>query len=175
MLVLSKSLVERPVLSLRTGGAVAYTFQAIINPNNLKIEGFYCVDSFDRKRQLVLVQRDIRETLPAGLVIDDHSVLVEPEELVRLKKVMDLRFELIGKHVVSDRGKKMGKVNDYATEPDSMTIKKLYVTQTLLKNLTGGSLSIDRTQIVEITNKKIVVREPTVPFKSPAISPAIAS
>ncbi len=162
-------------MSLRTGGPVATSFRAIINPNNLKIEGFYCADEYDRKRQLVLVPRDIREVLPAGFVVDDHSVLVEPSELVRLEKVVQLNFELIGKSVVTDQGKKLGKVNDYATEPESMMIKKLYVTQTLIKSLTGGSLSIDRTQITEITHRKIVVREPLLPLKSGAISPALAS
>lgn len=162
-------------MSLRTGGQVATTFRPLINPNNLKIEGFYCADSFDKKRELVLVNRDIREVLPAGIVVDDHSVLVEAEELVRFHKIMEIDFELIGKTVVTENGKKLGKVNDYATEPDSMIIKKLYVTQTLLKNLTGGNMSIDRTQIVEITNRKIVVKEPLIPLKSPAVSPLPAS
>ncbi len=175
VLVLTKTIIDRPVMSLRTGGQVATTIKPLINPNNLKIEGFYCADSFEKKKQLVLVYRDIREVLPAGLVIDDHSVLAEPEELVRFHKIMEIDFELIGKPVVTEHGKKLGKVNDYATEPDSMMVKKLYVTQTLIKNLTGGSISVDRTQIVEITNRKIVVKDPLVPLKSPAISPLPAS
>lgn len=175
MLVLTKTLLNRPVMSLRTGGQVATTYRALMNPNNLKIEGFYCIDSIEKKKQLVLVYRDIREVLPAGLVVDDHSVLVEPEELVRFRKLMDIDFELVGKVVVTEQGKKLGKVNDYATEPDSMMIKKLYVTQTLIKNLTGGSISIDRTQIVEITNRKIVVKDPLIPLKSPVVSPLAAS
>lgn len=174
MLLLTKSLINKPIMSLRTGGPVATAFRAIINPNNLKIEGFYCVDAFDRKRQLVLVHRDIREVLSAGIVVDDHSALVEPDELVRLHKTMQLDFELIGKTVVTDRGKKIGKVSDYATEPSSMMIKKLYVTQTLMKSLTGGSLSIDRTQITEITNRKVIVRDPTITLKAAAASPALA-
>jgi uncharacterized protein YrrD len=168
-------LIDRPVMSLRTGGQVATTYRALINPNNLKIEGFYCTDAYEKKRQLMLVNRDIREVLPAGIVVDDHSVLVEPEELVRFHKVIEIDFELVGKTVVTEQGKKLGKVNDYATEPDSMIIKKLYITQTLIKNLTGGSISVDRTQIVEITNRKIVVKEPTVPIKSAAVSPVPAS
>lgn len=162
-------------MSLRTGSQVATTFRALINPNNLKIEGFYCMDSVDKKRQLVLVNRDIREVLSAGIVVDDHSVLVEPEELVRYHKIMEIDFELIGKSVVTDQGKKLGRVNDYATEPESMIIKKLYVTQTLIKNLTGGNISVDRTQIVEITNRKIVVKEPTIPLKSAVANPLPAS
>lgn len=175
MLVLTKTLIDRPVMSLRTGGQVATTLRPLMNPNNLKIEGFYCSDSIEKKKVLVLVYRDIREVLPAGLVVDDHSVLVEPEDLVRFHKIMEIDFELIGKQVVTAQGKKLGKVNDYATEPDSMMVKKLYVTQTLIKNLTGGSISIDRTQIVEITNRKIVVKDPLIPLRSPAVSPLPAS
>src|SRR5690606_432048 len=88
------------------------------------------------------------------------GVLAEPNELVRLHKVMRLDFALIGKSVVTKSGKRMGKVNDFATEPSSMMIKKIYVTQTLLKNLAGGSLSVDRTQILEINDRKIVIKDP---------------
>ncbi len=135
------------------------------------------MDSIDKKRQLVLVYQDIREVIPAGLVVDDHSVLVEPSELIRLHKIMELDFQLIGKAIVTQSGQRMGKVNDYATEPESMLIKKIYATQTLLKNLTGGSLSIDRTQIVEINNRKIVIKDPLQPFRSgaAAVSPLPAS
>ena len=46
-----------------------------------------------------------------------------------------------------------------------MYLQKIYVGQSLLKNFTGGNLGIDRTQIVEITDRKIVVQEltPRVP------------
>ena len=177
MLVLTKSILNQPVMSLRTGGQVATAYQAIINPNNLKIEAFYCVDSIEKKHQLVLVHQDIRDVLPAGLVIDDHDVLVEPEDLVRLHKIMELDFELVGKPVITKSGKRVGKVNDFATEPESMLIKKLYVTQTLIKNLTGGNLSIDRTQIIEITPRKIIIKDPLqgVRAGATAVSPLPAS
>lgn len=177
MLVLTKSIVDRPILSLRTGGVVARAISPIINPNNLKIEGFYCLDSVDKKKQLILVTQDIREILNVGIVIDDHSVLAEAEDLVRLHKIMRLDFDLIGKSVITKSGKRMGKVNDYATEPESMIIKKIYVTQTLLKNLTGGSLSVDRTQIIEINNKKIIIKDPLqgVRTGAAAINPLPAS
>lgn len=168
MLLLTKSILEQPVMSLRTGGQVATSTKAIINPNNLKIEAFYCNDSIEKKKTLVLVYRDIRDVLPAGLVVDDHSVLTEPDELVRLKKTMNLDFELIGKSVVTVNKRKLGKVNDYAVEPKSMMIKKLYVGQSLIKNFTGGSLSVDRNQIVEINNRRIIIKEPLQPIKSGA-------
>jgi len=151
-------LLNQPVLSLRTGGQVAVTTATIINPNNLKIEGFFCQDSVDKK-ELVLHYQDIRDVIAKGIVVNDHEVLVEPDDLVRLKDIMALDFELMGKPVETVSKAKIGKVNDYATETETMYIQKLYVGQSLLKSFTGGSLSVDRNQITEITNRKIVIQD----------------
>ena len=159
MLQLSNSLLNRPVLSLRTSSVVATTTAAIINPTNLKIEGLYCQDGFDRKKTVVLVFQDIRDIIEQGIVVNDHDVLVEADELIRLKRWMDLRFELMGKPVVTVSKEKLGKVSDYATDTSSMYIQKLYVGQSILKSLTGGTLSIDRTQIVEVNDRKITVQD----------------
>lgn len=142
----------------------------IINPNNLKIEGFYCQDS--RRKQLILVAQDVRDVLPQGIVVNDLDVLTDPSELVRLESVLNLNFEILGKPVVTTEKQKLGKVNDYATETESLFIKKLYVAQSLFKNFTGGNLGIDRTQIVEITDKKIVIQdlEAKVPVGARAVA-----
>lgn len=159
MLQLSGSLLNKPVMSLRTGGQVATTYAALINPNNLKIEGFYCMDSMEKKKRLILLYQDIRDIIAKGIVVDDHEVLVEPEELVRLKDLMKINFELIGKQVVTVNKEKVGKVNDFAAETATMYIQKIYASQSILKSLTNGNLSIDRNQIVEITNRKVVIQD----------------
>lgn len=158
MLQLSERILNRPILSLRTGQQVGTATSPIINPNNLKIEGFYCTDRFS-KEQLVLLYQDIREVLPQGFVVDDHDVLVEAAELIRLKEIMELNFSLLGKQVVTVSHERIGKVSDYATEIETMYIQKIYVSQNLLKSFTGGSLGVDRNQINEITNKKIIVND----------------
>jgi sporulation protein YlmC with PRC-barrel domain len=137
----------------------------IINPNNLKVEGFYCEDRFS-KLELVLLYQDIRDILPQGFVVNDHDVLVEPEELVRLKEIMDVAFNLIGKQVVTVDKEKVGKVSDYATETTTMFVQKIYVSRSILKSLSTGTLSIDRSQINEITPNRIIINE--LMKKSPA-------
>ena len=173
MLQLSGSLINQPVLSLRTGGAVAMTTDAIINPNNLKVEGFFCQDTSSKTRLVVLYQ-DIRDVLPQGIVVDDFDALSQPDELVRLKDIMAMNFQLIGKPVVTENKQRLGKVNDYATEVTTMYVQKLYVSQSLLKNLGSGSLGVERTQIIEITNRKIVIQEPLRPTKA-ALPAAVAN
>lgn len=158
MLQLSGSLINKPVLSLRTGGPVAWTIEPIFNPNNLKVEGFYCNDSVDKQR-LILLYQDIRELSNHGFIIDDHDVLAHPRDLVRLKTVLNLHFDLIKKPVVTVSKDKVGKISDYAVETETMYVQKLYVSRSILKNLASGSLSIDRSQIVEITNSKIIISD----------------
>lgn len=148
---------------------VATVTAPIINPNNLKIEGFYCQDRFD-KNLLVLLYQDIRDILPQGYVVNDHDVLSDPDDLVRLKDVIKLDFELIGKPVVTLSKEKVGKVSDYAADTETMYVQKIYVSQSILKSLTGGSLSIDRTQINEITPRRIIINElmKNAPLTAPA-------
>jgi len=172
MLQLSGNLLNRPVLSLQTGGQVATILSPIINPNNLKIEAFYCADAFERKKTLILVYQDIREVIAQGVVVNDYDVLAEPDELVRLKNAMKLHFDIMGKSVVTTNKHRLGKVIDYAVEVETMYIQKLYLAQSMLKNLTGGNLGVDRSQIVEITDRRIIVQDLTQ--KVPARMGAIA-
>lgn len=173
MLKLSGSILNKPVLSLRTGGPIATATKAIINPNNLKIEGWHVVDKLDNT-QLILVANDVREIIEQGIVVNDHEVLSTPEDLVRLKPILEHNFEVVGKIASTESGKKLGKISDYAIDSDNLMIKKLYASQSLVKNFSGGTLSIDRSQIVEITNKRIIVEDTTerVPAGAVASNPA---
>ncbi len=162
---------DQPVLSLRTGGQVAVASEPIINPDNLKVEGFYCVDRFENKT-LILLAQDIRDSFKQGLVVNDHEVLVGPEELVRLLPVIKLKFALLGKPVFTVNKQRLGKVSDYAVDDIALFVQKLYVSQSIIKSFSGGNLSIDRGQIVEITDRKIVVQDPLRGVKSAVPAPA---
>jgi sporulation protein YlmC with PRC-barrel domain len=171
MLQLSGALLDKPVLSLQTGAPVGTTLGAIINPNNLKIEGFYCQDRFEKK-QMILLAQEVRDVLPQGLVVNDHHALTDPDELVRLKDMLDLGFELLGKPVHTVSKVRVGKVADFAADGETLYIQKLYVARSILKSLNTGQLSVDRNNIVEITSRKIVIQDILKPTK--ATAPATA-
>lgn len=161
-------------MSLRTSGQVGIATAMIINPNNLKIEGWYVQDRFSGKN-LVLLSSDVRDIAKQRIIINDHEVLSEPEELIRLKSIIEIGFELVGKQVVSQGGKNYGKVSDFAVEIKSLLVKKIYASQSIIKSLSGGNNSIDRTQIIEITNRRIIIDDPTEKSKVVAASPSPAS
>lgn len=159
MLLLSKSITEQPIMSLRSGSKIGTAHQPLFNPDNLKIIGFHSTDSFSGKRLILLIQ-DIRDHIDKGFVIDDIDTLADPEDLVRLKELLEIEFSLVGKPVLTDTRKKIGKVNDYAVDSTSFYTQKIYVTQSLIKNFAQGELSVDRKQILKVTDKNIVIKDP---------------
>lgn len=172
MLKLLESITGTPVLSLQTGRPIASIISPLINPNNLYIEGWHVEDTMNRQRS-VLLSNDIREVIPQGFVVNDYAVLTNESDLIRLREILEMRFSLIGLKVTSESGKSYGKISDYAYDTAHSFIQKLYVAQSLVKNFSGGALSIDRSQIIEVTNRRIVIEEPVERTRASIASPVI--
>lgn len=136
---------------------MAWVTAPIVNPHKLNIEGFFVTDT-DHNR-LILLYQDIRELSVQGYIIDDYDVLAHSDDLVRLQNILNLNYELLNKPIITMSREKIGKVSDYAVETATMYIQKLYVSRSIWKSLTSGSLSIDRSQITEITRKHIVIND----------------
>jgi len=97
-----------------------------------------------------------------GLAVNDEEDLSSPDDLVRHKEILDIRFQLIDKPVRTKR-RKLGKVSDYSYN-DGMFVQKLYVVKPLRKVFTTeDTLIIDRTQILEVTDHYILVRDTEIP------------
>lgn len=176
MLLLSESLLNKPVVSLRTGSQVAEVFGFIINPNNFKLEGLYCHDKLS-KENLILLYQDVRNIIGQGVIVNDHDVLSAPDILVRLQEILKIGFVLIGKPVVTIAKERVGKVKDFAIDSETFYIQKIYVGQSIMKSLSTGQLSVDRSQIIEVTANKIIIQELTNPGKvnAPATATSLSS
>jgi hypothetical protein len=154
---MSNTLINQPVFSLRLGEPIAMTTDPIINPHNLKIMGWWCRPT-DNDEQLVLLTEDVREETARGLAVNDIDALVAMEDLVRYREILEIRFQLLEKPVRTKR-QKIGKVTDFAYN-EGMFVQKLYVERSLIKVWTSDdSLVIDRTQILEVTDKFILVKD----------------
>lgn len=153
-------MLNQPIVSLRTGGVIGVAKEPIINPHNLKILGWWCKTP-DSNREAVLLAEDVRESSPAGLLINDAEELADPEDLARHKEILDIHFELMDKTVKSKRHK-LGKVSDYSYN-EGMFVQKLYVARPLVKIFsTEDTLIIDRRQILEVTDHHILVKDTEV-------------
>lgn len=143
-------------MSLRSGGQIAIATEPVINPHNLKILGWWC--KAPGGRNLVLLADDVREIMAGGIAVNDEDAMSAPEDLVRHSDTLGAHFELMDKPVKTKRHK-LGKVSDYSYN-EGMFVQKLYVSRPLHKVFTTeDTLIIDRTQIVEVTDHYILVRD----------------
>lgn len=163
MLLPIKNLLGTPIMSLQTGAELAHTTHPIIDPRKMTIIAFYVEGSLLESNPSVLHVSDIRELSDIGLIIDDSDKLMATEGLVRLQEIIDFEFELDGVQVVDEREHKLGKVADYAIDPDTYMVQQIYTEQSLIRSLSRVSNIIHRSQIISVTNEKIVVKSPTVP------------
>ncbi len=155
--MLSNTLRNRPVLSLRSGGPIATAVDVVIDPNNLKIIGWWCAAP-GHPGDAVLLADDVREVMPTGLAVDDESAISAVADLVRHKEILQIKFTLLGKLVKTKRHK-IGKVSDF-TYDEGMFIQKIYVTKPLTKVFAAeDTLLIARSQILEVTDTYILVDE----------------
>lgn len=164
MLYLGSKLHNTAVFSIRSAGRIGTATQPIINPNNLHIDGFYA-NALNKKNNGVILDVDIRELTTKGLIINDHKDITDPEDLIRLKPIIDINFKLISKPVYANN-KKIGKISDYAVDTKSLFITKLHIQPTLFNSLKHSHLIIDRKSVIEVTDKHIIVKGPEQKSKS---------
>ena len=146
-------------MSLRTGAQIGVASEPIIDPNNLKIVGWWC--NGPSGNNLVLLAEDVREMMPQGLAVNDEAAFSQANDLIRHKEVLDIRFQLLEKPVKTKRHK-LGKVTDFSFN-DGMVVQKLYVSKPVTKIFSSNDLLlIDRAQIVEVTDSYILVRDAEV-------------
>jgi sporulation protein YlmC with PRC-barrel domain len=149
-----------PVISLQTGEAVAWVRQPLLDIGTLEIMALRCEGP--ARHSLILMQRDIRQFAGDCVIVDDEDQLTDPDDIVRLKAILENSYNPLDKHVVSDTGRKLGNVEDYTVNLETKRVQKLHVRQGIFRAWLGANLVIDRTQIIDISPRQIVVRDATV-------------
>jgi len=162
MIVTISSIIGIPVLSLQTGKRLGTVGEPIIDPNELIIVAFYVNGPNLDQNPSVLHISDIREIGALGAIVDSSDNIMGLDGLVRLQQVIDYGFKLPGIKVIDDHKHKLGTVENYGINPNNAQIEQLYLRPTLTKQFLTATLTIHRNQIIEIDNKKIVVKSPDI-------------
>ena len=166
MLLLSERLKYASIMSLQTGMALGKVTQAIIDPAILEVVAYRIQGPrLENSEQTLLMTKDIREVSEMGLIIDSVDELVFEDDIIKVKKIIELNFNLIGMQVIDDKKVKLGKVYAYSLDPATFTIHQLNVKRPLIRSLQQSELVIRRTQIKEINNHAIVVNSATLDEK----------
>jgi len=172
MLRFGSSLNNLRIMSLRVGYPIGTTTNPIINPHNLTILGFFCV-SQDVPPPALIMTQSIREISGQRLITDSEDEIIHVDDMVRDREIANLNYQLVGKKVVTESKRKLGKIEDYVINSNDFVIYKIHVARTGMGALAGGKLIIDRNQIVATDDKEIVVKDGFE--RAPAASPSLAT
>ena len=169
MLVIGSNLINYPVLSLHLGGLVSHTVEPVIDPESLAVIAYTlnAREIDEPEAGDILMIEDVREFSEDGLIINSTDNLVNREDVIKLDKIMDLGFKLIGLKVVTKDGKKLGKVIDYTLDSGSFSIFQLIEQRPFFDAIVDPELTINRSQIVEIDDDKITIKHDKQKVKLP--------
>lgn len=157
--MLGSKIQNTPILSLQTGLKTGSTTEPIIDPSTLTIVAYQVKSSIPGKDGLYLRIQDIREISELGFIIDNDDELVAQADVIKIDELIKLNFRLVGLEVLEEKSnKKLGKVDDYNVEIDSFVIQQINVKRGMLKSLGEANLLIGRSQIVEVTDHYIKVK-----------------
>lgn len=148
-----------PVMSLHLMERLSQLGEPIIDPNDLRIVAFYLDGGqVGGEYGTILEAESIREISELGMIIDSVDELVSRGDVVRLDKVIDIGFSLIGKKVESQKGARLGKVVDYTVELETLQIMQLIVKRPAIKSFLDSELVIGRSHITEVNDHKVIIK-----------------
>lgn len=159
MLVYNSRLIGTKILSLQASRPIGEIVNPIVDPDKLKIIAFYSKGPLIPRDENILDIKSIREYSTLGAVIDGEEELVGRNDVIHISKILDLNFDLIGLKVETKKGHKLGKVEDFTVLTDNFTVTQLIVKRPLIKSFLDSELIIPRSEIVEITDYKVIVKD----------------
>jgi uncharacterized protein YrrD len=161
MYVRASKLENLPVISLQSGDAVAWVRRPILEMASLSVLALEC-DGGSHSRTVILTATDVRQLAPDCIIIDSEEELAEPEDIIRLQPLIKANYTPIRSVVVTESGQRLGRVDDYSINLDTSQVQKLYVQPPLFRFWIATSHTIDRSQIIDITPRRITVRDATI-------------
>ena len=171
MLLPSTRFIDTPVMSLQTGSELGRTVRPIINPRELSIVAFELHGiNLDYDPSLLRIN-DIREIGPMGIIIDSSDELISVSDVIKIKEIYELNFELVGLKVIDDKKRNIGKVTGFTLDASSFFIQQLQVKRPLLKSFGDTEFLIHRSQVVKITDDYLVVKSPDIRHKEAVAEP----
>lgn len=170
----NSALVGQALYSVHTAGKIGLIRKLILRQQDLKVELLEIV-AFDPTSVRYLLPSDIRFDDGKKIIIDSHESLSEPNELLRHQEILNHPFSLLGCRVVTQSGKRLGKVKDFSVDMQHFVVSKLNVVAPIWMLPFNSKFLIDRSDIVDIEKSKIVVKDAAVKTPEPVTKPLPAT
>jgi sporulation protein YlmC with PRC-barrel domain len=109
-------------------------------------------------RPAYLATVDVAGYTEDAIVTTSPDAVQPPDDLVRLKPLIEHPVKPLGLRVVSEDGQKLGRVGDFEFDTSDHRIARLHVKPVWWQRFTGRDLILPRERIVKITDSNVTVR-----------------
>lgn len=127
MLIQSSTILALPVAAMDSQGKVGHVKQIVIDPENGTLLGYSVKPIGLFTKDKILSQQDVVEIDKNGIVIRSEDDLLEPEEIIRINKIIKSNVGIIGQDSFTESKKFLGKVFDYILDTETQSIVKYYI------------------------------------------------
>jgi len=147
-----------PVREEQNGEVVGSLSGILIDPNSGVIEGFYIdVPGFVGNLELFCSSLDVLKW-GTTISIRNRDIVSSVEEHVRLLPLLEDKRTVLDQVVRTESGKRLGKCKDVQFDTDKMQFTWIFP-----KRWCWWGIAIPRSEIIEITEDAIHVKDPPVP------------
>ena len=160
MLLFGSTLIDQAIMSLQTGGELARTSSAVIDPYRLVIRAYKLTGAqLEEPDNTYIRIEDVREIGNIGFIIDSNDEIICGTDIIKLKKLIDLDFSLVGLKVIDQAENKIGTVIDYSIDVSTFMIYQLVVKRPFWQSFNDPELIIDRSKIIELNNQRVIIKD----------------
>lgn len=151
MLIQASNLIGFPIASIEEKRKIGIVKAIVVEKNTLKILGFMVSKGLSIfEKNLFLSNIDILDIDKYAVVTRTIENLVNPEEIVKVRNILNKKFNIFGLRA-SDKNKQfIGKVTDFIIDKETLSIIKFYI-----HNFWQDRI-LEANNIIKITNKEII-------------------
>ena len=135
------------------GETIAIIFDVLIDPDNGSVVAFSVLFGFRR----VIIPLDIREWF-REVIVSDADVIVDPFEVIRVKKILERNIFFLKNRVYSKNGRYLGRVFDLEIDLEQMFLIKIFVAKNFLGFVHFDERIIAFSDIIEVHADRIIVK-----------------
>lgn len=158
----SEVLVQRERLRV---GKIA---NVILSPDNGDLIGILI--STHTKKDDAVPASEIKGFGDGFVLINEASSIDSPDEIVRIKQILDKKIKIIGQKVYTESGQRLGKCVNATLSLKYQKLDKIYVTPKAIVAILASDLMIPAKKIVEITKERIIVTDEFVRVPAPTLA-----
>jgi sporulation protein YlmC with PRC-barrel domain len=134
----------------------------ILNPQNGKAIGLMLTVQDKKNKRAVVNTSDIAGIGTNFIMVYSIDNISPPDEIIRIREILDLGIKLVNSSVVDEDGRYLGKVRDWSVNLKTMYLARLYVVSSSLVKMFAQDIIIPKKDIIKIEKDKIMVRGSSV-------------